>query len=214
MPLSKIFSNNWVPFSLITLVVIGLVITVIGQLGLDIAHTDQTLSQVAPSSSQSSTKSLETIEIAATGSKTQTIKDQYARNEKILANGLDIKILDFNKFTYTSSVNEVQEVYCAIGLQITNISDSEIKILPDFDFELVDGSPSGGILLTPPLVKSLDSKPELELVDFETVKLEPQKVFEKSIPFICDESSEYQLIIKTNQFKNDPMFKVVNVKLI
>ena len=211
---SKVVSSNWISISLTMIVVLGLTITVIGQFGLDLALGDPNNQSIAMSNSQTSQKSLETIEIANTGTIAQTIKDQYTRNEKIQANGLEVKVLDFNKFIYTSSINQSQDVYCAIGLEITNISDSDIKILPDFDFDLVDGSPSGGILLTPPLIKSIDSKPDLEIVEFTTVKLVPNQIFSKSIPFACQENPEYQLLIKTTQFQSRPLFKAINIKLV
>ncbi len=215
---AKTVSSNWISISLSMIVITGLGITVLGQFGLDLSLSNNSnqsaITQNNLSNNQISAKSLETIQIAATGAKIQTIKDQYTRSEKIEANGTEIKILDFNKFLYTSSVNQAQEVYCAVGIEIINQSDSEIKVLPDFDFELIDGSPSGGILLTSPLVKSIDSKPALELVEFETFKLEPKKSFSKTIPFVCQENSEYQFIVKTTQFQNKTMFKVVNIKLV
>ena len=215
---AKTVSSNWISISLSMVVIIGLGITVLGQFGLDLSLSNNSNQSLITKNNlndnQISTKSLEAIQIATTGAKIQAIKDQYTRNEKIEANGIEIKILDFNKFLYTSSINQVQEVYCAVGIEIMNLSDSQIKILPDFDFELIDGSPSGGILLTPPLVKSIDSKPQLELVEFETFKLEPKKSFRKTLPFVCQENPEYQFIVKTTQFQNKPMFKVVNIKLI
>ena len=214
---TKTFSSNWISLSLVTLVVIGLTLTVAGQFGVNMFKLNPSIqiAQTTPASQTSSSKAqpLQTIEIAKTGSKIQTIKDQYNRDEAIVANGLEIKILDFNKFIYTSTINQVQEPYCAIGVEIFNQSEADVKVLPDFDFELVDGSPSGGILMTAPLVKSIETKPALELVEFETVKLAPKSIFRKSIPFTCQENPQYQLIIKTTQFLNNPEFKVVNIKL-
>ena len=211
---TKTFSSNWISLSLVTLVVIGLTLTVAGQFGVNMFTINPSI-QIAQTTQTSSFKaqSLQTIEIAKTGPKIQTIKDQYTKDETIAANGLEIKILDFNKFIYTSTINQVQESYCAIGVEIFNQSDADVKVLPDFDFELVDGSPSGGILMTAPLVKSIETKPALELVEFETVKLAPKNIFRKSIPFTCQENPQYQLIIKTTQFLNNPEFKVVNIKL-
>ena len=214
---TKTFSSNWISLSLVTLVVLGLTLTVAGQFGVNMFKINPSIqiAQTTPASQSSPLKaqSLQTIEIAKTGPKIQTIKDQYTKDETIVANGLEIKILDFNKFIYTSTINQVQESYCAIGVEIFNQSDVDVKVLPDFDFELVDGSPSGGILMTAPLVKSIETKPALELVEFETIKLAPKSIFRKSIPFTCQENPQYQLIIKTTQFSNNPEFKVVNIKL-
>jgi hypothetical protein len=68
-------------------------------------------------------------------------KDLYESNENISANGLKIKDLNMTLEKYQDKVTDTEEQYCAITMSLTNILDSELSILPNTHFSLVDTKP-------------------------------------------------------------------------
>jgi hypothetical protein len=224
-------NRNSTLYILIILIVTAILLSLLNLLNLKHQSSNQVGTNIDSNSSISSLQydlqsqgkdPLELIKLAFTGKDI----DNYNINQPIQANKVEFKITEFAKYQYISPIGNAQGDYCSISFGIKNLDTTQLKIIPQYDFSLDDGSPTGGVLLDSNLVQSFVSRPIVPLIDFSTIRLDPQQSYEGSLPFICDNSPSYIFAVNINQFTiqgelnnlpknpiNPTEFKPIKIKL-
>jgi hypothetical protein len=164
----------------------------------------------------STTSSTEKINLATTGLAEKTTFPIHNLGEKFEQNGLEISVNSFGKYDFITKIGNYQDIYCAPTVTIKNIKHDVIYILSLYDFEIIDGSPAGGIPLSTELVQEYITKPNIAFLEKEKTRLDKDQSVTFSIPMLCQQFDTYQLNIRTTQFddqiKDD--FNLVEVKLM